>query len=247
MSTRSILLSIAAVILAFVGGFLVANSINRSELNSLRAEVESSRTKQASVSNSHQQNELSSEEIKAKIDQADANPTNLNYQKNLGLALARYGSMKEDPDLIAQAARILDRAASLAPGDAEIMLGQGNAAFDLGYLNKDNASLGKARAIYEQILKKGPEDAGVRTDLGMTYFLENPPQDDKAISEFKKAIAKDPKQTRALEFLIQALVREKDLVGAEKYLGKLREADPNDEALPGLTEQVGKSRQPSPE
>ena len=237
MSTKSLLIAIAAVVLAFIGGFLMANSVNRSELNSLRAELESARTvaKQSSRSDD---SDLTPDEIQAKLDEADAQPDNFNFQKNLGLALARYGSAKQDTGLIEKAAKLLDRAAALSPNDVDVLAGQGNAAFDIGYFKKDNVSLEKARGYYEKALAENPKDAGVQTDLGMTYFAADPPQDDKAVAEFKKALEADPKQTKALEFIIQALLRQQNREEAGRYLAKLRELSPTDEALPELTKQV---------
>jgi len=237
MSTKSLLIAFAAVVLAFVGGFLMANSVNRSELNSLRAELESARAV-AKRSEANSNSELSQDEIQAKLNEADTNPTNFNYQKSLGLALARYGEAKQDPALIAQAARLLDRAAGLAPDDLDVIVGQGNAAFDIGYFKKDNDSLQKARSFYEKALAKDANDANVRADLGMTYYSEDPPQDDKAVAEFKQALAIDPKQVKALEFIIQSLMRQQNRDEASKYLAQLRKANPSDEAIPELTKLV---------
>jgi tetratricopeptide (TPR) repeat protein len=242
MNNKVILLSIVAVILSFIGGFLLANSINRSEINSLRAELESTRAAQKSGTDQASENLLSDEEIKSKIAAADANPENFTYQKNLGISLGKYGSITKNAALLGEAERLLDRAARIAPDDTDVMIGQGNAAFDIGYFNKDNAAFQRARDFYEKALAKKPDNIDVRTDLGITYFLEDPPRDDKAIAEFKKSLAVDPKHEKTLEFIIQALVRQQNRAEAEKYLEKLRQVDPNSEALPGLADQVaGKS------
>jgi len=174
----------------------------------------------------------------ANSNESQTTPTNFNYQKSLGLALARYGEAKQDPALIAQAARLLDRAAGLAPDDLDVIVGQGNAAFDIGYFKKDNDSLQKARSFYEKALAKDANDANVRADLGMTYYSEDPPQDDKAVAEFKQALAIDPKQVKALEFIIQSLMRQQNRDEASKYLAQLRKANPSDEAIPELTKLV---------
>ena len=241
MSIKSLLIATGAVVLAFIAGFLMANSVNRTELNTLRAELESARDA-AKQSEKNADSELSQDEIDAKLREADANPNNFNYQKNLGLALARYGSAKQDISLIEKAAVLLDRAAQLAPNDLDVVIGQGNAAFDIGYFKKDNDSLQKARTFYEKALTKDPNDAAVRTDLGMTYFASDPPQDDKAVAEFKSALVADPKQTKALEFIIQALLRQQNRDEAARYLARLRDTNPSDEAIPELSKQVGASK-----
>src|SRR4029079_7426476 len=121
MPKRVVWLSLAAVILSFVGGFFLANSMNRKELESLRAENE--RRKASPESAADGSPDLSNDEIRAKIAEADRNPSNLAFQKNLGLALYRYATLKKDADLLAESARLLERAAALDPKDFEVLVG----------------------------------------------------------------------------------------------------------------------------
>jgi hypothetical protein len=58
---------------------------------------------------------LSDEEIDAKIAEADSNPENLQFQKGLGVALYRYGAMRQDVAVIDKALKILERAHQLDP------------------------------------------------------------------------------------------------------------------------------------
>jgi len=235
MQSKSILLSLAGLGIGFLLGFLVANSINRVEIEKLRADRVSSNVADESVAASA---DLTSDEIHSKIAEADANPANSSYQKNLGLALYKYGSLKNDSEIISEAARLLERAARLSPSDQDIRIGLGNAWFDIGYLNKDNESLEKARGQYERALAQSPNDAGLLTDLGMTYFLEEPPNDVKAIYSFKQALAKDPKNEKALQFIIQSLTRTRNKTEALNYLQKLRSEYPSDKSIDGLEVQI---------
>lgn len=223
---------IAGVAVGFAIGFLVANSVNRSEINGLRSELESVRS-----SNQPDKNELSDEEIRDKVAEADQNPQNISYQKNLGLALYRYGAIKNNPAIILDAVRLLERASQLAPNDKDVTLGLANAQFDLGYANKDNASLSKARESYKKILS-AKDDADIRTDLGMTYFLQDPPDDQNAINEFKQVLTVDPQNQKALEFIVQSYARTKNRTEAQKHLERLRESHPNDPSLTSLQSQV---------
>jgi tetratricopeptide (TPR) repeat protein len=227
---------ITGVAIGFAIGFLVANSVNRSEINGLRAEIDSLRS-----STQTDKNELSDEEIRDKIAEADQNPQNISYQKSLGLALYRYGAIKNNTTIIAEAVRLLERASQLAPNDKDITIGLANAQFDIGYANKDNDSLSKAREAYKKVLS-GKDDADIRTDLGMTYFLQEPPDDENAIAEFKRVLAVDPQNQKALEFIIQSLVRTGNQSDAAKYLEKLRQSHPNDPSLTNLQTQVEKGR-----
>jgi tetratricopeptide (TPR) repeat protein len=240
MRGNLILFTLIGVALGFIAGFLVANAINRSEINNLKNVVVSGNSMSAPSPNSTDET-LSPEEIRAKVKEADDNPENLTYQKKLGLALYRYGAIKNDADVIADAARLLDRAAKLAPDDIDLIAGSGNAWFDIGYIKKDNQSFEKARSFYGKVLSKRPEDVGVRTDLAMTYFLETPPNDPKAIEEFKRALAADPKNEKALEFIIQSYSRLGDRENAGKYLATLREANPSNPSIAALSSQIESS------
>ena len=68
MRFATIWFTLGGILVGFVIGFLVASSINRSEINQLRANVESA--KRSSVSTSAPNDELSDEEIRDNVAQA---------------------------------------------------------------------------------------------------------------------------------------------------------------------------------
>jgi tetratricopeptide (TPR) repeat protein len=236
MRLKEVLYALGGIALGFIAGFLLANSINRSQINSLKTEIENAGAQ--SPNKGPTDTALSAEEIRAKITEADQNPANLTYQKNLGLALYRYGAVKNDPEIIIEAARLLERAAGLAPGDRDVTIGLGNAWFDVGYMKKDGTAFSKARTQYERALSKEPNNIDIRTDLGITYFLDDPPNDVKAIDEFKRSLALDPKNEKALEFMIQSLARKGDMAAAQKYLDLLKESHPSNPSIAGLAKQI---------
>lgn len=242
MRLKTVWLSLGGILLGFVVGFIAANSMNRSQINQLRADLENAKNSEKGVSASGA--DLSDDEIRDKIAEADADPQNVAFQKNLGLALYRYGSLKNDAKIISESIRLLERASKLSPSDSEVTVGLGNAWFDVGYANKDRDAFEKARRYYEFALAKAPQDAGVRTDLGMTYFLIDPPDDQKATDEFKKALAADPKNQKALQFIVQSTSRLGDRASALKYLDKLRQAYPSDEAINTLAAQIDPNSTP---
>jgi tetratricopeptide (TPR) repeat protein len=242
MGKTAILLAIAGVALGFIIGFLVANSVNRTEINGLRAQLEAARSAAGPEAENDKRETLTADEIKSKIDEADQNPTNVDYQKDLGLALYRYGAFKNDPDVISQAIRLLERASNLSPNDKDVTIGLGNAWFDIGYIKKDNNAFNKSREFYSKALAADAKNAGVMTDVGMTYFLQEPPEDAKAVAEFKRALSVDPKNEKALEFVIQSLSRQGNNAEAAKYLDTLRQSHPKNESLASLSAQVGKDQ-----
>ena len=136
MQGKHYLISAIVGLVAFIGGFLLANSLNRSETERLRSEVEAA--KNSSGSDPRSDASLSEDEIQAKIAEAEGNPQNFQFQKGLGVALYRYGAMKQNASVIERSIPILERANRLDPKDADVLTALGNAHFDIGYFNKDN-------------------------------------------------------------------------------------------------------------
>jgi tetratricopeptide (TPR) repeat protein len=228
MNTKAVWLSILAVVISFIGGFFLANALNKSELEALKAET--NRLKSSTTENSSQnpaEQTLSDDEIKRRIAEADQNPDNFQSQKNLGKALYQYGSIKKDTKLLTEVERLLIRANKLNPADKDVIVTLGNLYFDLGYFLKDNENLKKARGFYEKILEQTPDDVDVRTDNALTYYLQTPPDNEKAISEFEKSLKDNPKHEKTLQYMIQALLRQKRTEEAETYRARLQEIDPN--------------------
>ncbi len=244
MSGRTGLVGLAAALAGIVAGFLLANSINRNELSVLRAENEQFKTQQASGSTQDPKSALSDEEINATIARADQNPTDFDTQRNVGVAIYRYGAMKQDENLIRQSVRILDRAVKLRPDDYDVVLSIANANFDVGYFSKDNEALIRSRAFYEKALATKPENVDVRTDLGLTYFLLTPPDLDGAVVEFNKALQQNPKHEKTLQFMVQTLIKQNKSSEASDYLERLRSVNPKNESIGELTSMLS-STQPA--
>ena len=238
MEKKIIWISIVAVLLSFFGGFLLANALNRSELNSIRAENDRLKNSQNASAGNNADSSLSNDEIRQKIAQADQNPANISYQKNLGMALYRYAAMKQDEQLFSDVARLLNRVYEKDANDYDVLVTLGNVYFDTGYSKKDNESFQKAREFYQKALEKKPDDAGVRTDYGLTFFLVEPPQADKAIAEFQKSLQLNSKDERTLEAISRALLSQNKNAEAEKYITKLKEVNPENPTLPELTNQA---------
>ncbi len=242
MSGKVFWLSIVAVMVSFAGGFLLANALNRNELNTLRTENEHLKTSQNESVQNQAEGALSDEEIRDKIAEADRNPDNVSFQKNLGLALYRYATMKQDAKLLAEVGRILNRAFESNKQDYDVLVTLGNIYFDIGYFKKDNEPFRKAREFYKTALEQKPNDVDVRTDLGLTYFLMNPPENEKAIGEFQKSLQINPKHEKTLQVMTQTLLGQNNILESEKYLAKLREVNSNNQYLAELESQIAKTK-----
>ncbi|MCA1640237.1 MAG: tetratricopeptide repeat protein [Acidobacteria bacterium] len=219
----------------------MANAFNRTELNDLRAENERLKNSQEDKNSVNSQIALSDEEIRRKIAEADQNPNNFAFQKSLGIALYRYATMKQDTELLAEVARLLNRAVENNPKDYDVIVTLGNIYFDIGYFKKENDKLQKAREFYQKVLEQKPKDADVRTDFGLTYFLETPPETEKAIVEFQKSLKENPKHEKTLQVLTEALLSQNKTEDAEKYLAKLKEVNQNNPSVSHLTTQLSQA------
>jgi len=237
MNTKVVTAAVLGVIGGIIVGFMLANGLNRTEIDELRARVD--RTEQSPDGRKPgDASNVSPEELRAKIAEADANPDNFSYQRNLGLALYRYASMKQDASLVVDSIRILERANSLDAKDYDVMVGLGNAYFDKGYFTKDQSAFEKARVVYAKALAAKPADADVITDVALSYFLADPPDLAKAVDEFNKAVKANPKHERALQFLTQAYLRQNNYGEAAKSLERLKAVNPKNETIATVSSQI---------
>lgn len=235
-------LSIAAVIASFVGGFLLANALNRNDISTLKAENDRLKNAQIQTKQNETELNLSDEEIQTKIAEADRNPNNFAYQKNLGLALSRYAAMKQDPKLLNEVGRLLNRAFENNRQDYDVIVALGNIYFDIGFFQKDNAQFQKAREFYQKALEQKSNDADVKTDLGLTYFLTDPPENDKAFVELQKALQINPKQEKALQVIAQILISQNKPEEAEKFVKRLKEVNSANQTIPELETKLSEAK-----
>lgn len=238
MNTKALALSIIAVIIGFVGGFLLANALNRKELDALRAETAQLKNAPAKTSDLT----LADEEIQKKIAEADRNPTDFEFQKNLAIGLYRYAGMKQEAKFLPEVVRLLKRVNEGKPQDYETIVALGNVYLDLGQVNKDNAIIEQSREFYRKALSMKKDDADVQNDLGLTYFFAAPPQAEKAIAEYEKALQINPKHEKSMENLIRANLSLGKIKEAEDFLNKLKQVDSKNEALPDLEAQIAQSK-----
>ncbi len=239
MHRNTLALVIAAAIGGFIAGFWLANSLNRTASNSLTAAPGQSGMTSANSARTASDADLTIEEVRAKIADADQNPNNFAFQKDLGTGLYRYAAMKQNADLLNEALRILERADSLNSKDFDVLVALGNGHFDIGFYKRgDVASFQKARENYTRALALRPDDPDVKTDFGLTYFLQEPPAYDKAVTELTKVASTNPTHERSLQFLVQAYAKQGKLPDAEKALAKIKAINPSNPAIAELTSMI---------
>lgn len=242
MDKNTILFVIIALLAGFIGGFLLANSINRSEINSLRAQGGRQTSQPTQPQNNPQDQTLSDDELKAKIAEADKSPSNFAFQKDLGIALYRYAAMKQDAGILAEAQRILVRANLLNNRDFDVAVALGNSYFDIAFDKKDGAGFQKAREVYANALQIKPDDADVQTDIGISYFWQPAPDYAKAVAALEKVSVANPTHTRSMQYLARSYIKLGKFADAEKFVAKIKSIDPNQEGLAELTAELAAAK-----
>jgi len=234
MHRNTIAFVIVAAIGGFIAGFWLANSINRSAVTVSGPQTLATSANSVPTAGAAEP-DLTDAEIRSKIAEADQNPKNLAFQKDLGISLYRYAAMKQNAGLLGDAVRILERANSINEKDFDILVALGNAHFDIGFYKKDAMSFQTAREIYAKSLSIKPGDPDVMTDLGLTYFLQEPPALERAVVELQKVSDANPRHERSLQFLVQTYLKQNNLSDAEKAFTKLKSINPNNSAILELT------------
>lgn len=240
MNSKIFWLAILGIIISFFGGFYLANTLNGTEMNRLRAENEQLKKGVSPNPQNDSDTTLTDAEIRQRIAEADQNPGNITFQRNLGLALLNYAISKQNPDLIAESARLLQRAYDAAPKDFDVTVALGTAFYDIASMKNEPAGFTKAREYYAKALEQKPDNASVRADYGSTYVFAPTPDFEKGGAEIQKALQQDPKNQRALMLMTQTLIKQNKTTEAEKYLARLKEINPQTPSLAELSSQMAK-------
>ena len=121
-----------------------------------------------------------------------------------------------------------------------------NPVIALGHVNADAGNYKAAEKWFTAALTKSPEDADVRADLGRVLLLQNPPDYDRAISEFRRVLRQNERHEPSLQFLAFALAQKKEIAEARSVLTRLEQANPNNQVIPRLREEIEAAARPSP-
>jgi tetratricopeptide (TPR) repeat protein len=255
LNKRVIVVGALGVVLGFLAGFFLANGINRAEQDKLRTEIASARAngaapgsgsgrgQQASASGGELSQSLTEGQIQNAVTKADQSPQDAELQKKVGQGLMMYASETGNASYLSDGARILRRAHDLDPKDFKTAVLAGDAQFLVERQGGGDAKLiAEARKLYEAALAAKPDDAVVRTKLGLTYFYDRPPNPQRAISEYRRALQADPRQEMSLQSLAAALIETGALDEAARRLDELEKMNASNTELPGLRAQLEQKR-----
>lgn len=161
-----------------------------------------------------------SPEAQAAADAAERNPRDFAAQFKAAETFYELNDYRK-------AEQYAQRAAELKPGDFKAHVLLGNSRYD----RKDFAA---AASAYERALSIKADDPDVRTDYGNTFFLRQPPDFDRAVAEYRKSLAVNPRHEQSWLNLASASVQKKDKQTALEALARLEAVNPRNPSLPTL-------------
>jgi tetratricopeptide (TPR) repeat protein len=255
LNKKVLVVGALGVVLGFLAGFFLANGINRAEQDKLRADLASARAgggaqgaglgkaERASPPGGELSQTVSEEQMQNAVTKADQSPQDAELQKKVGQGLLMYASETGNASYLTAGARILKRAHELDPKDYKITVMAGDAQFLVERQGGGDARLiTEARQLYEVALAAKPEDPIVRTKLGLTYFYDTPPNPQRAIGEYKRALQSDPRMEMTIQSLAAALIEAGGLDEAARRIDELEKVNPSNTELAGLRAQLEQKR-----
>jgi len=239
--TKNILYSLAGLLLGCVLGFFIANAGGRqrsasnmtasnqpSSTGSLSHSSESGQLPPGhpNINNTGNANSASAltAQSQAAMDEADRNPQDFTAQIRAAAIFFQLGSFDK-------ATLYLNRSLALQPDNPDALTGMGQTKYETG----DYAA---AATYFEKVLAKNPNDADLHADLANTYAKRTPPDYERALAEYRKALEIDPQNEGALEGLAGTALRKGDKTTARDAVDKLAAVNPSNAALPSLRSQL---------
>lgn len=229
MTRENVLFGIIGLLLGFIVGFIFTSTVNQRAIANQRPASTSAPA--AGMSGGGDEAAVQREaEATARV----AREAREDFDAQLKAAQANYKAARYDDAL-----EFLLQANKLRPEDYEVLVLLGNVNYEANHFET-------AGRWYAAALMKRPDDINVRNDLGLTYFLRQPPEIDRAIEEFRRSLEQDPQHQQSLQNMVVALSRRGETAEAERMLVRLEQVAPSNPLLPRLREEVEKARNGRP-
>jgi tetratricopeptide (TPR) repeat protein len=235
MKLDNLLFVIIGLLVGSIVGFIGANSINRAALSQSAApsSIPANASSNPALPPDHPPIGTSGDgkqpagaampEVTAAIERAKSHPDD--FESQMTAADLYYQIQRFD-----DSAKLYEAAVKLKPSDPEPMIKAGNAYFDAEKFEQ-------AEKWYSQVLAKDPKNVDVRTDLGLSFFLREPRDVDRAIKEYKTSLGMNPEHEVTLQNLALAYNEKGDKENFQATLEKLKKVDPKN---PVVTKTEGK-------
>jgi tetratricopeptide (TPR) repeat protein len=232
MKKDNILFGVFGLIVGLTVGFLFANSVNKSAAETpVLASGQAANARNPAMPADHPPLDGAPSsnssiptapvpQVMESIEKAKQQPQN--YEAQMTAADLYYQIQRFD-----DAYKYYEAAAKLKPAETEPMIKAGNARFDA----EDYTG---AEPWYVKALEKDPKNITVRTDLGLTFYLREPRDVERAIKEYNTSLAMDPNHEVTLQNLALAYREKGDSANLKATVERLKKVNPNNPALPRL-------------
>lgn len=238
---RALIYGFFGLFIGLIIGFWIANAFSRNHSTPIVRQNPVSSQQPPAPANSGEK--LSREEIAASFAAAENRKDDADFQKNLGLALARYAAVQNDSSFLPQLINLLERVNGLSnEKDAAILIALADVHF-LQARGKSEAELyQKARNLYQQADKLNPNSPDAKIAHASTFLFSIPASPDTAISELNSILEQHPKNEDAMQLLIAALIQNDKAEIAEQKLFELKKINSRNLAIPDLEAQLNQNK-----
>ena len=155
-------------------------------------------------------------------------PDDFDAQMKAAEGFYRAGSFEDAIDF-------MTRANKLRPDDYDTVVRLGTVYASAGRFED-------AARWYTAALAKRPDDCDARSELALTFFMRQPRQTEKAITELRRCLQSDPNHLHSLHNLALLLLETKQFEESEATIARLEQADPGYPQLQLLREELRKAR-----
>ncbi|MBA2339175.1 MAG: tetratricopeptide repeat protein [Pyrinomonadaceae bacterium] len=243
MSKENTLFTIIGVLLGFIIGFMFANSVNQSDTHQHAAQnalPDTTVSQPQTLAGEHPAAASNADgsgaggmmpDVQAKIQRAKDEPDN--FQAQIEAAELYYQIKRFD-----RAIELLLRANQLRPENYEVVL-------NLGHANFEAKKYTEAERWYTTASIKKPDDINARTGLGLTFLLRQPPELDRAVTEFRRSLEIDPRHEQTLGALTDVLLKKGDAAQAQQTLQLLEQVNPTNTDLATFRSRIEQLRSPT--
>ena len=240
MTKDNVMFTIVGLLVGLIVGFMGANSLNRSAISQTAVTAGPSNANSSGANpalppdhppigttGGDQASAGPRPEVAAAIEKAKARPQD--YEAQMTAADLYYQIQRFD-----EAAKFYEAAAKLKPDSIEPLIKASNSYFDKAETAAENGSrqgstpdFTQAEKWYTQALAKDPKNISVRTDLGLSFFLREPRDVERAIKEYKTSLGIKPDHEVTLQNLALAYGEKGDTENQRATLEKLKAVNPN--------------------
>ena len=215
MKKENLLLGVIGILAGLIVGYIGTDYLNKS--NSPAPKSTGSQSPAAQAGSEPGGAAAAGSDVTAVIEAARREPGNFEAQ-------LRAGGLFRDIRRFEQALDFYQNAVKARPESAEAWTRLGDTLFDLQRFEE-------ATEPYQKSLELNPRNATVKMDLGLCWFLRTPRDLDRAISEFRGALAIDARHEKSLQNLTAALIEKGEQSAARQALDQLIAVNPSNSSI----------------